>query len=577
MQTKIFLADDRDAIDIMVERHRRQNMEDSDDEEAFDEFDPPKPVKKFVDWSSFNWAIGLVILANAVIIGLQTDANAAGVATPPFYDIIDFVCNGIFLAELICRFYFAGIIGYFRRPGKEFSSFLDVFVVGTSIIDIFILAPLGNSTSARLVSMVRFARLLRLIRLLRLLKIFKELWLVASGLIQSLKTLFWIFLLIFVFCYVCAIFTTVWIGHDYVRYDPYFITSGGWDHKQFFGTMVRSTLTLFQIMTIDHWSDAIVRHVLRVQPSFLIFFLFFLLVTMFGILNIIVGVVCDSSLQTAIADKKQERKIIEKDRQRVFQQLRDIFEEADADGSGTLTLQEVVEATLKPEIYSKLKLIGFPVDNPSEVFELLDFDETGELAIEEFITGCNRMRGQAKSKDLLVAQVEMDRMRKHYDEFEEQLGIFQDKIKRLTESATALTFHGEHVFLDTWQYRARHPDFKKASVPRVTAEELASSPWEVPRQPGDNYTEGQIVPIPPKSQVATALETMRETPAMALDLQSPAGSKKMPQPPALPPTPLRRTDSMMSIQNHMIEDPRMMNVGALALLTPPHVLAAPKR
>ena len=69
-------------------------------------------------------------------------------------------------------------------------------------------------------------------------------------------------------------------------------------------------------------------------------------------------------------------------------------------------------AIQKPEIYNKLKMIDFPVDDPGQIFALLDYDESGELTTEEFITGCIRMKGPAKSKDLLVAQVGVDSMRR---------------------------------------------------------------------------------------------------------------------------------------------------------------------
>ena len=52
--------------------------------------------------------------------------------------------------------------------------------------------------------MLRFVRMMRLARLLRLLKLFKELWLMVSGLLQSLKTLGWICLVALLFCYACV-------------------------------------------------------------------------------------------------------------------------------------------------------------------------------------------------------------------------------------------------------------------------------------------------------------------------------------------------------------------------------------
>merc|ERR1719428_1305835 len=144
------------------------------------------------------------------------------------------------------------------------------------------------------------------------------------------------------------------------------------------------------------------------------FFVIFIAIASFGLLNIIVGVVVESTLSTSEKDDNKIKRAQERDRQRVFDHLREIFEAADEDGSGTLTLSEVQKAINKPEIYNKLKMIEFPVEDPKQVFMLLDYDNSCELSIDEFIAGCIRMKGSAKSKDLLTAQVAVDAMKRHY-------------------------------------------------------------------------------------------------------------------------------------------------------------------
>jgi len=319
--------------------------------------------------------------------------------------------------------------------------------------------------------------MMRLARLLRLLKLFKELWLMVSGLLQSLKTLGWICLVALLFCYACAIICTTVIGHNDELYDPYFAKSGGWDHEVYFATVWRSTFTLFQIMTLDQWNESVVRHVVANQPAMLIFFLIFVCISSLGLMSIMIGVVVENTLATANKDQNKLKARRERDRKQVFGQLQEIFEMADVDGSGTLKLEEVESAIQKPEIYNKLKMIDFPVDDPGQIFALLDYDESGELTTEEFITGCIRMKGPAKSKDLLVAQVGVDSMRKQYALFEQEMEKFQAKVAMLDATIRAVMSHGEHVFLDTRQYRMRHPDFKAQTMKRLATSEFENMPW----------------------------------------------------------------------------------------------------
>jgi len=373
----------------------------------------------------------------------------------------------------------------------NYSNLMDFAIVVTSVADTFVLQPMGSGANARFVSMLRFVRLLRLVRLVRLFKIFKELWLVANGLINAMKTLLWVCLMIFMVCYIAGIFTTLWIGHNDQLYDPYFRETG-WDHEIYFATVPRSLFTLFQVVTLDQWSDTIARHVVKNQPGMVVFFLLIICIVTFGLLNIIVGVVVENALATAARDQNKIRKAKERNRQLVFNQLRAIFEDADVDNSGTLTFEEVDVAIKKPEIYNKLRMIDFPVDDPQQVFDLLDYDESGELTIDEFIEGCLRMKGTAKSKDLLVAQVHLDSMKRHYNQFESELELLQSKLLKLDATARAITEHGERVFLDMRQYRIRHPEEKGSSIPRMNTSVLRQAPWEVDSEESE---EEALVPL----------------------------------------------------------------------------------
>jgi len=240
-----------------------------------------------------------------------------------------------------------------------------------------------------------------------------------------------------------------------------------------------TSVPMASMMQFESWSERIVRHVMQKQPGMVIFFVLFIAIASFGLLNIVVGVVVESTLSTSEKDESKVKRAQERDRQRVFDHLREIFEAADEDGSGTLTLSEVQKAINKPEIYNKLKMIEFPVEDPKQVFMLLDYNNSCELSIDEFIAGCIRMKGSAKSKDLLAAQVAVDTMKRHYTYFEKEMKELQGKIALLDDTARALVYQGEHVFLNLREYRMRHPELEggTASPPRICTATIESAPW----------------------------------------------------------------------------------------------------
>jgi len=68
----------------------------------------------------------------------------------------------------------------------------------------------------------------------------------------------------------------------------------GASFPEWFGTLGRSGYTLFQIMTLESWSMDIVRPVMDVYPYAWVFFLPFILVTTFAVVNLLVGLIVNS-------------------------------------------------------------------------------------------------------------------------------------------------------------------------------------------------------------------------------------------------------------------------------------------
>merc|ERR1711934_390605 len=118
----------------------------------------------------------------------------------------------------------------------------------------------------------------------------------------------------------------------------------------------------------------------------------------------------------------------EKDRMRILNHLREFFESSDEDGSGTLTPDEVKAAMDNPDNMKKLALLDLPFEDPIELFTLLDVDNSGEISIDEFISGCMRIKGTAKSKDILALQIMIDALGSKMGELTHALETNSDKI-----------------------------------------------------------------------------------------------------------------------------------------------------
>ena len=64
--------------------------------------------------------------------------------------------------------------------------------------------------------------------------------------------------------------------------------------QEWFGSISASAYTLFQIMTLESWSMGVVRPTMELFPWAWSFFLPFIIITSFAVLNFFIGIIVDS-------------------------------------------------------------------------------------------------------------------------------------------------------------------------------------------------------------------------------------------------------------------------------------------
>ena len=73
----------------------------------------------------------------------------------------------------------------------------------------------------------------------------------------------------------------------------------GEQFNEWFGTVGRSLYSLFQIMTLESWSMGIVRPVMEVHPQAWLFFVPFILITSFAVLNLFIAIIVNAMHEAA--------------------------------------------------------------------------------------------------------------------------------------------------------------------------------------------------------------------------------------------------------------------------------------
>ena len=205
-----------------------------------------------------NFIIG-VILFNAVILGLETSKTVMSVAGDLIHTL-DMICLYIFVAEISAKL-FAQHFRFFRSGWNLF----DFVIVGVSLV------PAAQTFSV--------LRALRILRVLRLVAVSPNLRRVVEGFLSALPGMGSVFLLMSLIFYIGAVMATKLFGDAF---------------PEWFGSLGASAYSLFQIMTLESWSMGIVRPVMETFEYAWAFFVPFIMVTTFAVVNLLVGLIVNS-------------------------------------------------------------------------------------------------------------------------------------------------------------------------------------------------------------------------------------------------------------------------------------------
>ncbi|MDG4646864.1 ion transporter [Roseibacterium sp. SDUM158017] len=246
---------------------------------------------RLADWldrPQVRYTIIGVIVFNAVILGMETsDALMAGWG--PLIVALDRACLAIFVIEIALKLVAHGP-RFFRSGWNVF----DFVIVGIALI------PAAQGLSV--------LRALRILRVLRVISVAPRLRRVVEGFVTALPGMGSVFLLMAIIFYIGAVMATKLFSASF---------------PDWFGTLGASLYTLFQIMTLESWSMGIVRPVLEVYPFAWAFFVPFIMVTTFAVVNLLVGLIVNS-MQDAHAEESNAA--TDKYRDEVLERLRKIEE-----------------------------------------------------------------------------------------------------------------------------------------------------------------------------------------------------------------------------------------------------------
>jgi len=396
----------------------------------------------FVQGVPFQTSMALAIIANAVVIGLETD-----VPEYSHWGLLENIFLIVFALELIARLVAFGFENFFDMWSDDFCwNFFDAIIVMIGVVDSLILIITENEKGGSFSTLFRIVRIFRILRIFKIIRFLKQLYLLAHGFIEAAQSVFWVTTLMVFVLYVCSIVLVRTVG-NLPQTD---------EHTQFlheqYGTILKSMLSLFDLMSEP---DMHPYHGMRgTYPFLTIFLIAWIIFGSFGMIALLTGVISESMFEKNALRIEAEHLEREQKRNALNARLGEVFDLmiekdlANGERRSEVSLEEVHESLPSVMKVFDEAFIAYSRPDMEFVVNIMDTDESGGVNKEEFVHGLVSIAEEIRPMSIAelfhsvqLVKARVAKCQNSLDNFQQafqqtngdNLSAMQDKIKDVME------------------------------------------------------------------------------------------------------------------------------------------------
>lgn len=355
-----------------------------------------------------------IVISNVIVLGFQPGSSWDG------WLVVDSLYACVFIGEIAHKVWSRGLSAFNPRKDDAKWAWFDVLLAGLSVFDVTIAYIDSSSAESSNINWLRIARLVRIARILRLvqLEIFRDLLLMINGAVGGVRTLLWSIILITVPIYVFALFFTEMVGLQESKTDnlerdvrPYFETVGASMFTGFRCLVVGDCTTdygtpIFLHLVGSHgWSYGVIYSLTSVCMSF-------------GLFNVIVAIYVENTVAAAKSNEMIQRQRRLEDRARFAEKVINLVHflwRQQYDDVGHFEIHTAMGMELDedffqtfvgmPEFHMLLEDLDIPSEDHKDLFEICDADGSGVVSMAELVSGVRRLRGDPRRSDLVYVML----------------------------------------------------------------------------------------------------------------------------------------------------------------------------
>jgi len=367
---------------------------------------PPRPCQVYMR-KIFDASCGIVIFANAIIIGVGADYAIKNplLETPVLMASCELSFILFYIFEICVRVndqrrnYFAG--------AEKWWNVFDVVLVAQGIFEQLEKAVVGSSggglANLSFLRLFRLMKMLKLLRIIRLMRMFRELRLILSSISACLTSMLWTGLLILAITYLFGVvFIQACTGYmqlDADDIDPDVSAS----IQKYWGTVPTSILSLYMAGLSGQDWEAIAYPLGHVGMGGVYYFLFIIYIAIFAfvVMNVVSSIFLESILTHA--DKDQELTIERQMEQKedYIHRLQELFQLLDDGAIGEISYEKFTSELHSPRMQAFAESLEIDISDAKNFFKDISDGGKQPVDMDTFVVGCIKLKGSAKSVDLI--------------------------------------------------------------------------------------------------------------------------------------------------------------------------------
>eukprot|EP00928_Gymnodinium_smaydae_P100655 TRINITY_DN9926_c0_g1_i3.p1 TRINITY_DN9926_c0_g1~~TRINITY_DN9926_c0_g1_i3.p1 ORF type:complete len:593 (+),score=107.40 TRINITY_DN9926_c0_g1_i3:71-1849(+) len=371
-----------------------------------------------VEHPAFEYFSAFVILLHSFSIGAYVEYQASVYTkVHPSLKILNYTLVGVFFFEVALK-WFVERRDYLCGHERWWNLF-DLLLASMVLFELpFYFLPNGKSgTLKSLVKVAEMMRTLRVLRIVRVLRFSRTLRTIVSKIFSLVAELVWVTVLFGMLIFVLAVCITQGVNEyfDGAQHKEYWYSEATPIQLRvqlYCGSVRSSAATLLRSVSGGILWGEVADLLHEVGYFYFVLFTMYIVLVLLSIMNIITGIFVDAAYQSG----QQDRDMLEEKQHKINEMhaghLREIFDEIDLDASGSIALDEFNGFVNDRRVVSYLDALGIDTSDATRLFKLLDADGSGEIIADEFVEGCLKLRGEAKSVDIQLLMHEVRKLRK---------------------------------------------------------------------------------------------------------------------------------------------------------------------